>query len=274
MKNANVISTGTMTKVNALIEELNKLSDTYETFKSSDLNNTHQKLYQILTTVYEKYEEAAASLDVLRRSVSEIRDKLKNKEIFVQKNSTAISLFVKYVFSESERNTIFNYTKALQAAKSRGIRPCDFVNFVYESGGIEGCKALIKMSSKASEKHNQIATSMPLVEDLLSDDGGTALARFKVNREMVDLIKDKKLVHLVGTCDAEGNISVRAVVPGYSRGFSSWAKRKLAECVQLQNSDASLVAGSTMTEAEAAMDKASAMLAKVSSGTLTIGELG
>ncbi len=263
-------STNAAVQVSALMGKLDELAVARHNFESTDWVRTNQKLYSLLGDVYARYEDAAANAKVLRLTVKALTAVLKERGNRVQQNSTALSLFVRYVFS-SDRQRIFTYTRALQAAKASGIKPAQFADFVNQAGGIEECKTKVSPSEKTVKKQQQIAAAMPLVDEILDKDGSTVLAQFKVDALMFEAIKEHEVTFLLGTCDEKGSIKVRSVVPGYSEGYEKWAKEKMAEYLHAQKS------ASDQKTAEAAQDKAVeevlSQIAKANHCTVKVGEL-
>ncbi len=264
------ISAKTAVKASAMIEALDKLAVERNEFEQTDLARTNMKLYKLLAMVYARYEEAAAQESVLKLTVAALTERMKAAGKRVQQNTPALSLFVRFVV-DSERQRIFTYTRAIQAAQSNSIKPDGFAQFVIDEGGLEDCKAKVKPSAKAQEKQQQIADAMPLVEEILDEDSGNVLAEFKVDAAMVEELKDGGKAFMIGTCDAMGNVQVRSVIPAYSDGFEKWAKTKMAEYLHEQQGK------STKKEAEdeqeMAIEQAMSMLTKAKSGTVKVGEL-
>lgn len=270
VKSPQAFSDKTGLKASAMIEKLDKLAAERKEFERTDMARTNKKLYELLSNVYKSYEEAASSSAVLKLTVQGLTTILKKHGQRVQQNSTALSLFVRYVF-DSERQRIFNYTRAIQAAKASDVKPEQFIEFVTEAGGIEECKAQAKPNEKISEMQQKIAEVMPLVDELLSKDGGQVLASFKVDAKLVDDIKGSGMAFMVGTCDAKGNIKVRSVIPGYSAGFENWAKKKMAQYLQAQKAVSNKK--TAQAEQEKAIGEAISTINKAKAGTIKVGEL-
>ena len=264
------VSDKTALKASAMIEQLDKLAVERDEFERTDMARTNQKLYELLGTVYGRYMEAAASEAVLKLTVATLTEILKKRDKPVQKNSTALSVFVRYVFN-SERQRIFTYTRAIQAAIANKVDPTEFVAYVTEAGGVEECMTKAVPSKKAQEKQQQIADAMPLVEEILDEDSGNVLAEFKVDAAMVKDLKDDGKAFMIGTCDAKGNIQVRSVIPAYSDGFEKWAKEKMA--AYLHEHQAKSTKQVAECEQEMALEQAVAMLTKAQAGTVKVGEL-
>lgn len=264
------ISAKNAVKASAMIEALDKLAVERNEFEQTDLARTNMKLYKLLAMVYERYEQASAQEDVLKLTVAALTERMKAAGKRVQQNTTALSLFVRFVF-DSERQRIFTYTRAIQAAQSNSIKPDGFAQFVIDEGGLEDCKAKVQPNAKAQEKQQKIADAMPLVEEILDEGSGNVLAEFKVDAAMVEELKDGGKAFMIGTCDAMGNVQVRSVIPAYSDGFEKWAKTKMAEYLHEHKSKSAKKEAED--EQEMAIEQAMSMLTKAKSGTVKVGEL-
>jgi len=261
----------TAVKASTAIVELDKLAQACATFESTELARTNQILYGLLAQVYKQYSLVAADKKVLSDVVKALVVILKTRGQRVQNNTSALSLFVRYVFN-SDRQRIFNYTRAIQAAKSSKVGADDFVAFVNAAGGIEECKAQVPASADQQLKQEKLAQAMPLVDEVLSkDNNSVSLAHFKVDADMVKDLAESGLAVMLGTCDKQGNIVVRSVVPAHNEGYIKWAKQKMASYLadkQQQSSTAQAQA-----QQQASVDQALEILAKVQAGTVTVGEI-
>lgn len=264
------ISDKAQVQASAMIEQLDKLAAERDEFERGEMARTNQKLYEILGQVYARFEQARAQQSVLKKTVEVLTERLKAQRTRIQQNTPALSVFVRYVFN-SERQRIFTYTRAIQAAIASNIAPDEFAAYVTEAGGVEECMAKAVPSKKAQEKQQQIADAMPLVEEILDEDSGNVLAEFKVDAAMVKDLKDDGKAFMIGTCDAKGNIQVRSVIPAYSEGFEKWAKEKMA--AYLHEHKAQSTKNVAEGEQEMALEQAVAMLTKAQAGTVKVGEL-
>lgn len=223
-----IINDKTAVKATSMVEQLDKLSVAREEFEKTDWARTNQKLYELLGAVYARYEEASAEKSVLALTVKTLTEILKKRGNRVQQNSTALSLFVRYVFN-CDRQRIFTYTRAIHAASSHGITPDQLATFITTAGGVEECKKKVaEVSSKVMEKTRTIESAMPLVEETLLNDSAPSLAQFKVSPALVANVWNKGMTFMIGSSDAKGNVEVRCVIPAHSAGFEKWAKTNLA----------------------------------------------
>lgn len=268
--NESNFSAKTGLKATAMIEQLDTLLQERDSFERTDMARCNQKLYELLAAVYQRYEEAATSRTALKLTLDALTSRIKGRGGRVQKNSSALSVFVRYVF-DSDRQRVFTYTRAIQAAKVKKIAPENFPAFVNESGGLEECMLMASADPAAQQRKQQVVAAMPAVEEILDDVSGSVLAEFKVDVDLIQKIKDTGKAFMIGTCDANGNIRVRSVIPAYSSSVEKWAKTKMAEHLQVTQRQAEL--DSAKAEQQAALDRALKTLTKAAAATLKVGEL-
>jgi hypothetical protein len=257
-------------KATAMIEQLDTLLHERDSFERTEMARCNQKLYGLLAAVYQRYEEATTSPTALKLTVDALTSRLKARGKRVQENSTALSVFVRYVF-DTDRQRVFTYTRAIQAAKTKKIAPENFPGFVIESGGLEECMAMASTNQAVLQRKQQVVAAMPMVEDILSDAASPVLAEFKVDVSLIKNLKDGGKTFMIGTCDADGNVQVRSVIPAYSSAFEKWAKTKIAEHLQVGQQQAARE--TAKLDQQAALDKASLMLTRTKSATVKVGEL-
>jgi len=256
MKVIQTINNHANDKASALVNELDKLSEQCEVFEKNEWSKANNDLIGMLEKIYSRYKEAAADSVVLDSTLSSLKAILAERGNRIQKNSTPISVFVRFVFNKS-RQRVNAYSNALMAAHVAAIPPERFANFVKEAGGLEQCKVKFAPSPKTLEKQRQIAEAMPQVDVLLSSDGDQVLAEFNVDVQMLEAVKDRGIVFLIGTCDVNGNVKVRSVIPGYSERYEKWAKKKLAQYLNDHRSrSTTTVEQISMKKALAAIEKA------------------
>ena len=166
-----IINDKTAVKATSMVEQLDKLSVAREEFEKTDWARTNQKLYELLGAVYARYEEASAEKSVLALTVKTLKEILKKRGNRVQQNSTALSLFVRYVFN-CDRQRIFTYTRAIHAAISHSITPDQLATFITTAGGVDhpSLRAVLTQIVVAIAKHQRSCgfTSFPLTYSRIS----------------------------------------------------------------------------------------------------------
>lgn len=206
---------------------VNKLVQQREQFEQNEYARSNACLYEILTGVYASYLEASGSSGALTAVVKAMKEELQLQGARVQTNTTAIGLFVRYVF-RTDRQRAYNYTCALQAAMSVNTTAANLAQYFADKGGVEECKKQFAKSAKTLEKEQTIATVMPQVEEYLHGQNSTCIAAFDVAPEYVAKTCEEEFTFLLAKADSNGHVQVVSAVPAFSKMFATWAKQELA----------------------------------------------
>ena len=254
---------------NSLMNELNALVKERENFEKEEFARSNKRLYEILTKVYRAYVEAKQTDSILKETVKEMKLALQTSGERIQTNTLAINLFVRYVFRISRQRT-HNYSRTLQAAYAKSIKPENLAEFIEGSGGVEECKRTLMKKPATLAKENSIKDTLPLVDEQLNDES-QKLGEFKVSSEWVSKTYDKELTVMVGKTDKQGNIRVVSVIPAYSKGVTNWAKKQIA--IFLIEKQAEAKKNEKVLRKKEALKSATAKSKKNNSATETVGEL-
>jgi hypothetical protein len=206
---------------------VNKLVQQRQQFEQNEYARSNACLYEIQTGIYSNYKEASSSRGALTAVVKAMKEELQLQGARVQTNTTAIGLFVRYVF-RTDRQRAYNYTCALQAAMAADIAPANLAQYFAEQGGIEECKKQFAKSEKTLAKEQTIATDMPQVEEFLHGQNSTCIAEFDVAPEYVAKTCGEEFTFLLAKADSNGHVQVVSAVPTFSKMFAKWAKEELA----------------------------------------------
>jgi hypothetical protein len=209
-----------------LISTLNGLVQQREKFEKEEYARSNKSLYAILSEIYKNYLLIKQDKDELKEAVNKMAAKLKEEGGRVQASTVVITLFVRYVF-RTDRQRAFNYSRTLQAAIAKDIKPEALADFIESAGGVEECKRTFSKKPETLDRLKRIEETLPLVDEQLNDTEQT-LAEIKVGTEWVANTQAEELTFLVGKADKKGNVRVISVVPGYSKGMATWAKKQLA----------------------------------------------
>ena len=196
-------------------------------FETNEYASSNKRLYEILAQVLDMYEQASTSKALLADTVKQMKQVLVAKNVRVQTNTLALTLFVRYVFG-TDRQRSMNYSRTLQAALQQGITSKQLAQFIEDCGGVEACKKQFTKSAVVVAKETNIASNMTLVDETLATALNSPLATFKVPNSFVAETYDKDFVFVIGKADKQGNIKALGAVPAYSAGMTKWAKQQLA----------------------------------------------
>lgn len=253
-----------------IVGEMKRLAAERDDFEKNEFARSNARLYQILGEAYGQYKLAKTTDKLLKETVKSLAGILKSEGSRVQTNTLAINLFVRFVF-RSDRQRAYNYSRTLQAAYAKDIKPADLPAFIEAEGGVEQCKKTVPKSDKTKAKELTVANAMPRVQEMIAGDAGAPIGQVSVARELVADSCDEEMTFLIGKADKSGKIDIVSVVPGYSKGAANWAKKQLALYLAVNQVAAEKKAKSASKEAS--ITKAVKVAKKSSSATETVGEL-
>lgn len=252
-----------------LLSTLDGLVSERENFEKEEYARSNKRLYAILAEIYKNYLLIKKNKEGYKDAVKKMTARLKSEGERVQTTTVVITLFVRYVF-RTDRQRAFNYSRTLQAALAKEIAAEKLAEFIEAAGGVEECKRQITKKPETLKKDQDIANKLPLVEEKLADEE-ICLSEFKVPPEWVQKTHGEELTFLVGKADKKGNMRVVSVVPGYSKGMATWAKKQLAMFL-LEQQVASEKHGKVKRK-DKAINTAIDAAKKNNSATETVGEL-
>lgn len=254
----------------AIVGTIDLLVKQREDFEQNEFARSNKRLYEILSEVMKAFEKASETKALLVETVKQMKATLEAKQIRIQTNTPALTLFVRYVF-RSDRQRSMNYSNTLQAAIQKGIKAEGLASFIEECGGVESCKKEFTKSKETLEKEQAIQTAMPLVKESLEESKLKPLATFKVPSEMVAETYNKGFVFVIAKANRQGNIQALSVVPAHSKGMASWAEKELARFIVKQKQASNKKVNSERKEERLLNVKGS--IKRKTPTKLTVGEL-
>ena len=224
-------------KVEALVVEFDKLAADRAVFEKTEYAASNARLYGILAQIYAHYLSESVTKSLLAAAVKALRAKLKEQGVNTQGNSLAVSLFVRYVFPDIQRQRVQNYTRTIQAAVAANVETKDFANFVIGKNGVEACKKDFVPSVKVVTKKQAIASNMANVDALLTALEANPPAVVEMPADYFGKFVDDELTILIGKANKDGMVSVFTAVPAQGKGVSKWAKEHLALYIAKQKGE-------------------------------------
>ncbi len=138
---------------NGIVQSLDALSARRQKWEATDYKKANEGLYALLADclgVFEGKFVNASESD--RRSLrGELCARLKADGVKVQRNTTTLTMFVRFVFS-SDRKRAHGYAYVMKAAISHEISAANLPQYIEEQGGIEEIKRKMVVSEAAQEK--------------------------------------------------------------------------------------------------------------------------
>jgi hypothetical protein len=152
------------------IDELEKLSIECISWQHNEYQNSKNKLYNLLASVYRLHEEKfiTASADDRRTLRQQLTDMLQpsttNK---IRLSNEPLSLLIRYVF-KADRRRLHTYKSAIKLAKDDNILPDSFAQWVKDSGGLDKVIQQRQKSKKINNRSTIVNTATNQIEDLIS----------------------------------------------------------------------------------------------------------
>lgn len=150
------------------VQQLNALSAKRDAWEKGAFKKANDELYALLADTLDAYLKGEATItgtkvkahgkeyaSALRK---ELKDRLTEIGVKVQKNSSTLTMLARYVF-KSDRVRAHGYARVLSAAIQDGIAPADLPNYISNAGGIEEIKRRMVLSDAAKEKRQQIESA-------------------------------------------------------------------------------------------------------------------
>lgn len=248
-------------KAQGIVGTLELLSSEREDFELNEFARSNKRLYDILSKVLATYEAASVDKALFAETKHQLKVHLVSVGCRVQENTKDLALFVRAVF-RTERQRVFNYTNALEAAISRQICSGDLCEFIEKQGGIEECKKLSPSVSAASanaiaaaeQKKKTIDEHLPYVIDQLNSAREKPLASFSVNPSMVVTTRPQDYVFAIAAANQNGAVSILSLVPAHDKKLEGWALEQLA--IYLSNQKSAAKQHADLHNKEAAIDAA------------------
>ena len=222
-------------KVAKFVTEFDKLAAERLVFEKTEFAASNARLYAILADIYAHYLSANVTKSLLASTVKALKARLKEQGVVTQGNSLAVSLFVRYVFPDVQRQRIQNYTRSIQAAVAAKVEVAEFANFVISKHGVEACKKDFVPSAKTVTKKQAIEANMPHVERILTQLEVEPTAVVDMPVDYFTDFADEELTVLIGKAGKDGKVKVYTAVPAQGKGVSKWAKEHLALYIAKQN---------------------------------------
>jgi hypothetical protein len=210
-----------------IVVQLDQLYAAREHYEANEYLRSNQKLYELLSTVLGLYYRVHDNKQLLSKTLEVVKARLGERNIRVQRNSLALTLFVRYAFN-TDRQRALNYSRALQAAFQANVQPDGFAQFVEDCGGIEECKRKVIVSDKTLIQRQAMVSATVDADIAIELAKDEPLAIFNVDPTDVSEHCSKGLMFAAVQAEADGTVSVLYVVPTYNAFVERWAKQALA----------------------------------------------
>jgi hypothetical protein len=243
-----------ITYANATVQQLDLLVVKRKTWESTVYKKASEGLHGLLAEaqlIYETKFQGAKSDDDRRTIRQEIALRLITDGVKVQKNSTTLTMFVRYIFG-SDRKRAHGYQYVIKAAISHGVRSDQLAKFIVDSGGIEEIKRKMVVSEDALKKQTVRAKALEAVKQEAEMAETNPLASINLD------ISSNKTAYsiLIVKPDTAGKAKVIAVLKSAEESLILALYKRIAKSKVLQDEEAELLVHemSTLTSGKAAND--------------------
>ncbi len=139
-------------KVEGFIERAASLIAKYQIVEKEHMKRGHKALYEFLANTYD------FALDVFNSPhkteiIDAMRWRIKNETGKMPSATPEMSVIVKYVADDADRQTVHNYSRALRVAFEEDVPVTSLVKYIEDAGGIT--KITSSKADKAKSKQNQ-----------------------------------------------------------------------------------------------------------------------
>lgn len=135
----NKVATGLVIS-KSLIGQANDLAREHEEFNDRYIVAGRLALYELLTKIYELVERFDAASDKSQLLQMVRKSLFEDYGIRTQDNSTDIGILVRYI-TRADRKTTHVYARAIETARSEGVRSTYLAKYLERKGGVERIRA-------------------------------------------------------------------------------------------------------------------------------------
>lgn len=250
-----------------IVGRANELSIQRETFETTTLARTNKELYGILSKVYQLFNDAFAE-NCLKESLKLMKAELAKRNVKVQSNSPALTVFVRYVFN-SDRKRSYNYTRTLIAAAQAKIAPNNLAEYIESNNGVEEIKRTVSKKEETVQKEQKLKAAIIEVEEQLA--AMPPITSVHLPNASVNLIDGETYAFVVARVAANGDFELLRAVPTTTKAMRSNAIKEIAK--QLVDKQAEFETTQKKAADKSATAKASKSLKLKDAAIATVAEL-
>ena len=230
-------STENLTFANNTVQQLDGLRTRRMTWEATDYKKSNEGLYALLADTLDVFNGKfiIASEDNRKTLRKELEGKLKTDGIKVQRNTTTLTMLIRYVFG-SDRKRAHGYAYVLKAAISHDVQAKDLSGYIAEQGGIEEIKRKMVVSEAALARKAEIAKAKSEVEASIEVASINPLAKISL-----DGLFGKHAI-LLAKPGVDGEVSIVGVLPDVNESLYNALLVKMAKHKAANNAEAEAMA--------------------------------
>lgn len=238
---------------NIIVSQLDGLVEKRKAWEATEYKKANEGLYALLANCLDVFNSkfVDASDDDRKTLRSDLASRLTSAGIKVQRNTTTLTMFVRFVFG-SDRKRAHGYAYVLKAAISYNKTASELSDWIVSQGGIEEIKRAMVVSEKALSRQAEIATAKSQVTANIEQAAITPLAQISMSNVT------GKYALLLGKPSPDGVISIVAVLSDIEEALYNALLLKMAKkqadsnaATQALNTEASDLIGQSKSMAVA-----------------------
>jgi len=215
-----------------LVTQLDGLVVKRKQWEATDYKKANEGLYSLLASCLDVFNSkfVNAGDDDKKTLRGELKNRLTADGVRVQRNTTTLTMFVRFVFG-SDRKRAHGYTYVLKAAISYEVTAASLPRWIVEQGGIEEVRRRMIVSEKALENRAALANAKAQVIAKVEQASVTPLAKFS----MTGVSGDYAL--LLAKPAPDGTVSIVGVISDINEAFYNACLLKMARVKAADNAE-------------------------------------
>lgn len=214
----------------SLVSQLEGLVLRRKQWEATEYKKSTDILYSLLGDSLDVFTSkfVNASDDDKKTLRGELSERLKADGVRVQRNTTTLTMFVRFVFG-SDRKRAHGYTYVLKAAISHEISAANLPSWIIEQGGIEEVRKRMIVSEEAKQRKLDLANAQSQVKAGIEQAVVTPLAQVRLS----GLSGEYAL--LLAKPSPDGIVSILGVISDINEAFYNSCLLKMARVKAADN---------------------------------------
>ncbi len=242
---AQVKNSAAIARADLVVTQANVLCIAHEKYETETLARSNKELYNILSDVYKLFKQAVSD-NCLKDAIKSMRGTLAKRNIRVQNNTNALTVFVRYVFN-NDRKRAYNYASTLQAALQADVDEDGLAEFIESKNGVEECKREFRKSDETKSKEAQLAAAALCVVDEMSSMQAQKVVKLADAR--AELAEGTQFVFVIARTNKDGMLELLHVVNKTTVAMQNAAVKELAKLYVEKQGAAKTIAAKAVNKA-------------------------
>ena len=217
---------------NVLISQLDGLVSKRKQWETTDYKKANEGLYSLLASCLEVFKSKFVDADDSDKKTlrSDLTARLTAEGVRVQRNTTTLTMFVRFVFG-SDRKRAHGYTYVLKAAISYDVTAINLPSWIVEQGGIEEVRKRMIVSEAAQQRQADLSVAQAQVKASIEQATVTPLAKLP----MSGISGEYAL--LLAKPSPDGMLSIVGAISDINEAFYNACLIKMARSKALANAE-------------------------------------